>query len=142
MAGFTVSVVGSVTVIGVFAVATVSYASPAKLDVTVSAVCGWSTVGTVQLTFPFSSVVPLQDCAVVPEPMVKVTTLVGSGVPEVGVSVVSVPESVVGDPLTAVVAPVYVSALVSGLTVKVLVELFEPIGVDVVVSPGKDAVSV
>ena len=32
----------------------------------------------------------------VPEPTVKVTTLVGSGVPVVGVSVVSVPDSVVG----------------------------------------------
>ena len=30
----------------------------------------------------------------------------------------------------------------SGFTVKVLVELFEPIGVDVVVSPGKVAVNV
>ena len=50
----------------------------------------------VQLTFPLASVVPLQDCAVVPDPMVKVTTLVGSGVPVVGVSVVSVPDSVVG----------------------------------------------
>ena len=49
-----------------------------------------------QLTLPLVSVVPLQDCAVVPEPMVKVTTLVGSGVPVVGVSVVRVPERVVG----------------------------------------------
>ena len=60
----------------------------------------------VQLTFPLASVVPLQDCAVVPDPMVKVTTLVGSGVPGVGVSVVSVPDRVVGWPLTAVVGPV------------------------------------
>ena len=73
---------------------------------TVSAVWGWSTEAMVQLTFPLASVVPLQDCAVQPEPMVKVTTLVGSGVPVVGVSVVRVPESVVGWPLTAVVAPV------------------------------------
>ena len=50
--------------------------------------------------------VPLHDCAVEPEPMVKVTTLVGSGVPEVGVLVVRVPDSVVGWPLTAVVGPV------------------------------------
>ena len=57
-------------------------------------------------------------------------------------SVVRVPERVVGCPLTAVVAPVYVSAVVSGLTVNVLVELFDPMGVDVVVSPGKEAVSV
>ena len=49
-----------------------------------------------QLTSPLASVVPLQDCAVQPEPMVKVTTLVGSGVPDVGVSVVRVPDSVVG----------------------------------------------
>ena len=60
----------------------------------------------VQLTLPLASVVPLQDCAVVPEPRVKVTTLVGSGVPVVGVSVVSVPDRVVGWPLTAVVGPV------------------------------------
>ena len=60
----------------------------------------------VQLTFPLASVVPLHDCAVEPEPTVKVTTLVGSGVPGVGVSVVSVPVSVVGWPLTAVVGPV------------------------------------
>ena len=59
-----------------------------------------------QLTFPLASVVPLQDCAVVPEPMVKVTTLVGRGVPVVGVSVVRVPDRVVGDPFTAVAAPV------------------------------------
>ena len=59
-----------------------------------------------QLTFPLGSVVPLQDCAVEPDPMVKVTTLVGSGVPEVGLSVVSVPDRVVGWPLTAVVEPV------------------------------------
>ena len=72
----------------------------------VSLLTGWSTVAMVQLTFPLASVVPLQDCAVVPEPMVKVTTLVGSGVPVVGVSVVSVPDRVVGWPLTAVVGPV------------------------------------
>src|SRR3984957_12526741 len=95
-----------------------------------------------QLTSPLVSVVPLQYCAVPPEPMVNVTTLVGSGVPAVGVSVVRVPDRVVEDPLTAVVAPVYVSAVVSGLTVNVLVELFDPMGVEVVVSPGKEAVSV
>ena len=38
--------------------------------------------------------------------MVNVTTLVGSGVPDVGVSVVSVPDKVIGWPLTAVVGPV------------------------------------
>ena len=59
-----------------------------------------------QLTFPLASVVPLQVCSVVPDPMVNVTTLVGSGVPVVGVSVVSVPERVVGWPFTAVVSPV------------------------------------
>ena len=59
-----------------------------------------------QLTVPSTSVVPLQDCAVEPEPTVKVTTLVGKGVPVVGVSVVSVPDNVVGCPFTAVVEPV------------------------------------
>ena len=60
----------------------------------------------VQLTFPFSSVVPLQDWADEPDPMVSVTTLVGSGVPVVGVSVVRVPVSVIGWPFTADVGPV------------------------------------
>ena len=32
--------------------------------------------------------------------------------------------------------------MVSGLTVNVLVELFDPMGVEVVVSPGNEAVSV
>ena len=73
---------------------------------TETAVVGWATEAMVQLTFPLTSVVALQDCAVGPDPMVKVTTLVGSGVPEVGVSVVRVPDSVIGWPLTAVVGPV------------------------------------
>ncbi len=38
--------------------------------------------------------------------MVSVTTLVGSGVPVVGVSVVRVPVSVIGWPFTADVGPV------------------------------------
>ncbi len=67
---------------------------------------GWSTAAMVQLTFPFSSVVPLQDWALVPDPMVSVTTLVGSDVPVVGVSVVRLDESVIGWPLTADVGPV------------------------------------
>jgi hypothetical protein len=67
---------------------------------------GWSTVATVQLTFPLASVVPLHDCALEPDPMVSVTTLVGSGVPEVGLSVVSVPDRPTGWPLTAEVDPV------------------------------------
>ena len=67
---------------------------------------GWSTVATLQLTFPLASVVPLQDCAVEPEPIVSVTTLVGSGVPGMGLSVVSVPDRVIGWPLTAEVEPV------------------------------------
>ena len=67
---------------------------------------GWFTVGMVQLAFPLASVVPLQDCAEQPVPMVKVTTFVGSGVSDVGVLVVRVPDSVVGWPLTAVVGPV------------------------------------
>ena len=96
----------------------------------------------VQFTVPLASVVPLQDWAVVPDPMVKVTTLVGRGDPDVGVSVVRVPESVVGEPLTADVGPVYVTSLESGVTVNVLVEESEPMGADVVVSPENDAVSV
>ena len=49
----------------------------------------------------------LHDCAVEPEPIVNVTTLVGSGVPGVGVSVVSVPVSVIGLTVRrAVVGPV------------------------------------
>ena len=48
---------------------------------------------------------------------------------------------VVGWPFTAAVGAV-VRVLVSGLTVNVLDELSEPIGVVVVVSPGKEAVSV
>ena len=60
----------------------------------------WLTVGMGQLTFPLASVVPVQDCV----PSVRVTTLVGRGVPVV-VSV-SVPVSVIGWPLTAVVGPV------------------------------------
>lgn len=103
---------------------------------------GWSTVGMVQLTSPLTSVVPLHDCAVVPDPMVKVITLVGSGVAGVGLSVVRVPDRVVGCPLTADVDPVYVRPLMSGLTVKVAVELSEPMGVVVVVSPGNEAVRV
>ena len=69
-------------------------------------VVGWSTEVMVQLTFPLTSVTALQLWAVEPDPMVKVTTLVGSGVPEVGVLVVSVPDSVIGWPFTAVVGPV------------------------------------
>src|ERR1700742_1744650 len=108
----------------------------------VSAVWGWSTVGMVQLPLPLESVVPLQDCAVEPEPKVNVTTLVGSGVPSVGVSVVRVPDKVTGDPLTAVVGPVYTSVLLSAFTVNVLVDVLDPIGVDVVASPANEAVSV
>jgi hypothetical protein len=74
--------------------------------------------------------------------MVKVITLVGSGVAGVGLSVVRVPDRVVGCPLTADVDPVYVRPLMSGLTVKVAVELSEPMGVVVVVSPGNEAVRV
>ena len=92
----------------------------------------------VQLAFPLASVVPLQDC----EPMVKVTTSLGSGVPDVGVLEVSVPDSVIGEPLTAVVGPVYVRELVSGFTVKALDVLSEPIGVVCGLSPENDAVNV
>ena len=77
-----------------------------KLAVTDTVVTGWFTAGMVQVTFPLASVVPLQLWAVDPDPMVSVTTLVGSGVPVVGVSVVSVPVRVRGWPLTAVVGPV------------------------------------
>src|SRR6185437_2236110 len=119
VAGLTMSAVGSVMVVAVVVVDDVSYTSPSKLVVTVSLVCGWSTVATVHCTSPLASVVPLQDWAVVPDPIVKVTTLVGNGVPDVGVSVVRVPESVVGEPLTADVGPVYVTALESGVTVNV-----------------------
>ena len=80
--------------------------SPAKVVTIASELVGWSTDAMVQLTFPFTSVVALQDWAVVPEPMVKVTTLVGSAVPEIGVLVVRLPVSVMGWPLTAVVGPV------------------------------------
>jgi tetrahydromethanopterin S-methyltransferase subunit D len=96
-----------------------------------------------QLTVPVTSVVPLQDCAVVPDPMVKVTTLAGSGVSVIGVFVVNVPDNVAGCPFTSEVGPVYVTVLESGVTVNVLVEESEPIGADdVVASPEKDAVSV
>ena len=71
-----------------------------------SLVCGWSSAGIVQLTSPLVSVTALQDCAVEPEPIVKVTTLVGNGVPVVGVSVVSVPVRVIGCPFTPDVGPV------------------------------------
>ena len=79
-----------------------------------SLLAGWFTVGMVHpntcpllvVTFPLASVVPLQLWAVEPDPMVRVTTLVGSGVPVVGVSVVRVPVRVRGWPLTAVVGPV------------------------------------
>src|ERR1700691_5014638 len=96
----------------------------------------------VQLRSPLASVVPLQDCAVEPDPMVKVTTLVGSGVPEVGLLVVSGPDRGTGWPLAAGVQPAEVRLLVSGLTWTLVVELSEPMGVDVVVSPGNDALSV
>jgi hypothetical protein len=88
------------------------------------------------------SVISLQVWAVGPEPRVKVTTLVGSGVPGVGVSDVRSPLSVVGWPLTALVGPVETKELVSGLTVKVLDELSDPIGVEAVSSPEKEAVRV
>ena len=71
-----------------------------------TSVTGWSTVAIVQLTSPLASVVPLQLWAVEPDPMVTLTTLVGNGVPLVGVSVVRVPVRVRGWPLTAVVGPV------------------------------------
>ena len=54
---------------------------------------------------PLASVVPCRTADVEPEPTVKVTTLVGA-VAGVGVSVVSVPVSVVGSPFTPVVGPV------------------------------------
>ena len=59
----------------------------------------------VQLTFPLTSVVALHDYAVEPEPMVKVTTLVGGAVPVLGVLVERVPDRVTGWPLTTLVAP-------------------------------------
>ena len=114
---------------------------------TVTFVVVWLTAGMVQLASPLASVVPLQDC----EPIVKVTTLVGSGVSLVGVFVVSVPVNVTGCPFTAVVGPVYVTPLVSGVTVKLLELLDEPFGGDVCEfdelelfdeSPAKDAVRV
>src|ERR1700722_551244 len=102
----------------------------------------WSTDAMVHWASPLVSVVPLQVCEVVPDPMVNVTTLVGRGVSGVGGPVVSVPVRVVGSPLTAVAGPVYVTELVSGLTVKVEELLTDPIGVDCVESPGNEALRV
>ena len=70
-------------------------------------VTGWSSVGSVQLTFPLSSVVPLQVCGLLPpEPTVKFTTWLLKGVSGVGVFVVSVAPTVGVVPLTADVGPV------------------------------------
>jgi hypothetical protein len=74
--------------------------------------------------------------------MVKVTTFVGRGVPAVGLSVLSVALSVVGEPFTAVVGPVKVTVLESGFTVKVLEVVSDPSGVELDVSPEKEAVKV
>ncbi len=67
---------------------------------------GWLTALTVQLTFPLSSDVALQDCSLVPEPIEMVTTLVGNGVPALGVSVVRLAVKVTGWPFTPAVGPV------------------------------------
>ena len=67
---------------------------------------GWSTDAMVQLAFPLASVVPLQDWAVEPEPMVNVTTLVGQRrARRRGVGRQRAAERD-GWPLTAVVGPV------------------------------------
>ena len=94
VAVLTMRLVGSVTVVGVVVEVEVSYTSPAKLVVIEVELAGWSTTAMVQLASPLASVVSLQDWAVDPEPTVNVTTLVGKGVPALGVSVVSVPLSV------------------------------------------------
>ncbi len=55
-----------------------------------------------QLAEPTALVVPVQLWAVLPDPRVKVTVLFGKGVPKA----VRTPDTVIGEPLLAVVAPV------------------------------------
>ena len=66
----------------------------------------WFTLAITQEAAPDELVVPLQLCAEVPDPRVKVTVRPLMGAPSAGSSVVKTPESVAADPLVAVVAPV------------------------------------
>ena len=67
----------------------------------------WFTLAITQETAPDELVVPLQLCAELPEPRVRVTVLPADGShPIAGSSVVSTPERVAEEPLVAAVAPV------------------------------------
>ncbi len=66
----------------------------------------WLTVPMVQVAFPAAFVVPVQVCAVEPDPNVMRTARPLSGVAVVGSSVVRWADIVNGMPLTAMVVPV------------------------------------
>ena len=62
----------------------------------------WFTDPMTQLAEPTALVVPAQLWAVLPVPRVKVTVLFGRALPKA----VRTPDTVIGEPLLAVVAPV------------------------------------
>ncbi len=76
--------------------------SPAKVSVTGTEPTVWFTDPMTQLAEPAALVVPVQLWAVPPVPRVKVTVLFGRALPKA----VRTPDTVIGEPLLAVVAPV------------------------------------